>query len=221
MLCQQMAQASAGSAAKSFQTFLETITNSVVSLLALLLKANRRYGWIPEQFFFSPAAQLRMGALFPALWAAPWSRKTSEAHRFWSHLRLSLAIEPAPEAVFDRENHQRIGPCCFAGLLWGATSCVGTLDAIVLVAFTHEVDSSPLNGIWSCKHATTTDATYYTTLSYMICVFCIVLLFVSVCAQFCNTATRVPCFGLGSSKAMYECLAGRLWDNSHSRLWAW
>jgi hypothetical protein len=95
------------------------------------------------------------------------------------------------------------------------------LDAIVLVAFTHEVDSSPLNGIWSCKHATTTDATYYTTLSYMICVFCIVLLFVSVCAQFCNTATRVPCFGLGSSKAMYECLAGRLWDNSHSRLWAW
>ena len=44
MLWQQMAQASAGSAAKSFQTFLETITNSVVSLLALLLKANRRYG---------------------------------------------------------------------------------------------------------------------------------------------------------------------------------
>lgn len=209
MLWQQMAQASAGSAAKSFQTFLETITNSVVSLLALLLKANRRYGWIPEQFFFSPAAQLRMGALFPALWAAPWSRKTSEAHRFWSHLRLSLAIEPAPEAVSDRENHQRIGPCCFAGLLWGATSCVGTLDAIVLVAFTHEVDSSPLNGIWSCKHATTTDATYYTTLSYMICVFCIVcivLLFVSVCVcsilQHCNKS---------ASEEQFQPKASLLW----------
>ena len=109
-----------------------------------------------------------------------------------SHLRLSLAIEPAPEAVFDRENHQRIGPCCFAGLLWGATSCVGTLDAIVLVAFTHEVDSSPLNGIWSCKHATTTDATYYTTFElYDMCVLHCFAICECVCSilQHCNKSS--------------------------------